>query len=225
MTMNTIKYVLFISIFALFCLSCSDEGDQFSEGEFASTMDFSNLKIGQKSYFTCYSSTCAEYRSNIQWKKDTLILEVIAQDGGTFRFQETYTQYSESFNNGELPSPIETNVIFKDDYLLLPDRQNSNFFWFYGNDTLQLQPMNTVSLVQEDCGLLLNRESFIGNDIGIVSSFRVDDIEIENKIAVSCIPGFLGDIDAYLIYEDESLNASHVVFSDDTVLGWIQLDM
>ena len=223
--MDTIKYVLFTSIIALLYLSCSRDDGQATEGEYISTMDFSNLEVGQKSYYTSYSSTCAEYSSNIQWSKDTLILEVTAHKAGVYTLQESYTQFSESFNMGELPDPNEISVIFQDNYLLLPDRQNSNFFWFYGNDTLQLQPSHTVALVQEDCGLLLNKESFIGNDIGIVSSFRVDNIEIENKIAVSCIPGFIGDIDAYLIYEDKSLNASHVVFANNTVLGWIQLDM
>lgn len=223
--MNTIKFLLYISSLAIICLSCSKDGNQFDNREFVSTMDFSNLQIGQKSYFTNYSSTCADYTSNIIWTRDTLILEVTAYEAGAFTFQEIYTQHSESFKNSATPDPIETSIIFQDNYLLLPERQNSNFFWFYGNDTLQLQPKNTVALVQEDCGLLLDREFFIGNDIGIISSFRVDEIEIENKIAVSCIPGFLGEIDAYLIYEDESLNASHVIFPDESVSGWIQLDM
>jgi len=113
-------------------------------------------------------------------------------------------------------------TFFKNDYLLLPDRFNSNFFWFYGNDTLHLQPAQTVGLVQNECGLVLEDEPFIGNDIGTLSSFKVDEVELKNKIAVSCVPGFF-EVDAYLIYHDKSLQASHVIQSGEIVRGWMQL--
>lgn len=220
--MKVLKLLVLLAVVAITFSNCKKEENLELRKEFKSTMDFLDLEIGQKSYYTSYSTTCENYSGNLEWTGDTIVLEVIDFQNETFTLQENYTPYSKSFQGQTLPEPINISVIFENDYILLPDRFSSNFFWFYGNDTLHLRPAQTVGLVQEECGLVLESEPFIGNDIGTVSSFKVDDVELKDKIAVSCVPGFF-EVDAYLIYHDKSLQASHVIQGGSDVRGWMQL--
>lgn len=222
--MKILKLMALLAAVAITFSNCKKDKKIEIDSEFKSTMDFMDLKIGQKSYYTSYTTTCDDYSGNLGWTGDTIILEVVDFRDETFTLQETYTAGSKSFQGQTLPEPLNISVVFENDYILLPDRFSSNFFWFYGNDTLHLQPAQTVGLVQDECGLVLESEPFIGNDIGTVSSFKVDDIELKDKIAVSCVPGFF-EVDAYLIYHDKSLQASHVIQGGENVRGWMQLGL
>lgn len=213
--MKNVAFLFLVSF--LFFISCSKDGSVVPP-ELIPDINFSDLEIGQTSSFVGYYSTCSEYQDNFEFRKDTLMLKVSAQEGATFTIEEYYTPYSESYINGQT-AVLEYEMTYQFDYLLIPERGSSQLFWFYANDTLQLQPGLTVNLQQESCTLFNDSNLFIGNDIGKVQEFEIGTEMIRNKYGVSCVPGWF-NVDAYLIYDESGLFASHVVQSGSAVLGW-----
>ncbi|MEM7375262.1 MAG: hypothetical protein AAF587_42095 [Bacteroidota bacterium] len=180
-------------------------------------VDFSNLKIGQTTTFILYLSDCSQLEEEFTFTGDTLVLEVIDQNG-QLHLQESLTRGSSGYepSNEAVRYPVES----KDGIALLPDRQSSSLFFFYANDTLRLNPTQTEPLKQDGCQLVLDKAPFIGNDIGFVSDFAFGDVHLKEKIAVSCEPYF--DLDAYLLYDARHLYMSHKIM-EERILGWIAL--
>jgi len=118
--MKVLKLMALLASFAIIFSNCKKEKLELRE-EFKSTMDFSNLEIGQKSYYTSYTTTCDNYDGNLEWSADTLVMEVVNFTDDIYTFKESYTAGSKSFQGQVLPTPIEISVIFENDYLLLPD--------------------------------------------------------------------------------------------------------
>ena len=120
-------------------------------------------------------------------------------------------------------------VTYKEDYLLIPDRQSSNLFWFYANDTLHLNVEPSRVLNQQECFLVAADEGlrFIGEEIAWIDHFDLEGVTFTDKLVVSCVPNLGFELDAYLIYDEFSLNASHQVFTSfdsrgvtRTTVGW-----
>ncbi|MGB3466869.1 MAG: hypothetical protein WBA74_16430, partial [Cyclobacteriaceae bacterium] len=111
----------------------------------------------------------------------------------------------------------------KDGYSLIKDRFSSQLFFFYGNDTLFLANEVKSTLQQAACQLAFETgDQFTGEEIGDVAEFRVGQILVKDKEAVSCVPMFF-EMDAYLFYNSNHLTMSHTV-SDIETSGWLQIE-
>ncbi len=183
-------------------------------------VQLSALEAGQQSMYVRYYLDCTDPDNSFAWTNDTLLLEVERKEGG-LQLQESLTPESPMFLNGQFQEPVEYPVETENGYILLPDRSNSALFFFYANDTIHLDPVHDVELVQNDCALLQDNNPFIGNDIGMVEDFRIGPIHHQEITAISCEPFF--NLDAYLLYSKDHLHTSHV-FTFDTlsvaVFGW-----
>jgi hypothetical protein len=133
-------------------------------------------------------------------------------------FSERFTEGSSLYQNG-FDSPTLYKVTAKENYLLLPERDSSTLFYFYGNDTLNLQPSNPINLTQEFCVLLTPDSTFIGDDIGHIEEFQFFEEVLVDQYAVSCIPSIIAVEDGYLVYDKNGLNASFVSFERDFLSG------
>lgn len=193
-------------------------------------INLSNLKDGQKSIYIKYETTCENRQTDFVYTGDTLIVEVVETDSGMV-LQESYTIHSPLYSlHDDNQNPKIIPVESKDKMLLLPERWTSNLFYFYGNDTLQVDPTHSTIIKQDGCYLMQEENPFIGNDIAWLDRLEVGDIVQENKTAVSCVPFF--ELDAYLIYDKHQLYQSHAIsfvtlngeVLEDLTSGWILLE-
>lgn len=197
--------ILFLGI----CVACSPEPiEEIVEETPSNQVQFSNLKVGQKSQYLRFEFDCVQTDTAFKWTGDTLNLEVVAKEG-TLYFQETFTPNSANIENlGTEPIlyPVEEEI----GKLRIPERSQSQLFFFYGNDVIDLNYMlySRPELKQNGCRLLMNETPFIGNDIAKVERFDVGGIHIKDKTVVSCVPVILG-IDAYLMYDINQLYLSY----------------
>jgi len=181
-------------------------------------IDLRDLKIGQYSYFVRYESNCDNLSGDFQFTNDTLLVEVI-EENGEMKFRERFTENSPMYQNGQT-DPIIHKVEHYDDFMLITERFNSPLFFFYGNDTIHLRNLEREDMVQNNCRIDFNGSTFVGNEIGFIDKFEIGDFEFKNKTVVSCVP-MLIDLDAYLIYDNRELVMSHTVdkFSNQ-IWGW-----
>jgi hypothetical protein len=185
-------------------------------------INLSNLEVGQRSQFINYTSNCNDLNGAFTLVGDTIIVEVISENG-ELKFKEYFTEYSPSYLNGSV-NPIIHKVIPHDNFILIPERFNSNLFFFYGNDTIHIKNMSQENMVQNNCRIDYNGSTFIGAEIGKIDIFTVGDLEYQEKTVVSCLPIWF-DFDAYLIYDQDELFMSHAVNrSDNSISGWTILD-
>ncbi|MEM9820640.1 MAG: hypothetical protein AAF985_06190, partial [Bacteroidota bacterium] len=56
-------------------------------------VNLSDLRVGQQSYFVQYETSCAGYESDFIYTGDTLVLEVVEQEG-QIALKESFTPYS-----------------------------------------------------------------------------------------------------------------------------------
>lgn len=194
-------------------------------------VQLSNLQVGQLSQFVRYMTNCNDMESNFDWSQDTLNLRVIEKNDQLY-FEESLTPYSPMYLSGIFVDPITYPVAAKNGKLFIPERENSALFFFYGNDHMQLEKSPSFflnPLKQENCRMMLKGEVFVGDEIGIIDDFTVGPVNIKNKIAVSCVPVFVG-VEAYLGYDSDQLYMSHVITVDEFngtrfeyVQGWYLL--
>lgn len=226
--------IFFFGILFL-ALSCSKENNIHPDPDtgpvpFPETrLNLSDLQVGQKSYYQKYTSKCDSMEQEFEFTGDTLIVEVIEIDGQLY-LKEQPTPHSTMYLDGTLTKPVQYPVHKeRENILVLPKRQESALFFFYGSDSLIVKPSQRVNLVQNDCKMYQLGNPFIGNDIGKINRFQIGEVLCENKTAVSCVP--ITDLDAYLIYDENELHASHAVyvtsFWDDVlgsrIIGWTLL--
>lgn len=219
---------LFFSLMLL-TLSCSKEDPINTKPIDTTVVNFSNLQVGQKSFYQFYTTKCDSLEQEFSYSGDTLVIEVIEREAN-LAIREYFTENSPRYINGINTEAVEYIVKPSKDDLILPQRENSNLFFFYGNDTLRLRPDQLVNLEQNDCKLHLSDNPFTGNDVGTVESFTIGDITQRNKIAASCVPFF--DLDAYLIYDENQLSMSHVIYEEyfwdelisTRIEGWVLID-
>ncbi len=199
----------------LFIFSCSVQEEFVDRLVSEGNINLDDLAPGQKSVYIRYASTCG--LPGINFTGDTLILETIIFNN-QIHLKESNTARSPSFTGGY--RLFEVSKITGD--VIIPDREGSALFFFYGNDTIHLKPSTRVDLVQNGCRLSLAGNNFTGDEIGYVRNFRVGSIMQANKTVVSCVPAIY-QMDAYLIYDENYLYMSHTVLTngDQTgVSGW-----
>lgn len=217
-----------ICMLAFSCEKSAVEPAPFKNG----AVHFKDLKAGQQSRFIRYTLNCNDFEQSFQWTGDTLILKVV-EEGKELYFQESLTPQSPLFLQGGDVNPVTYLVERQLDQLYLPQREDSRLFYFYGSDFLILKKESSTllnRLEQDNCYMNLKGEAFIGDEIGIIDRFEVGTLKIEDKMAVSCIPIYLG-IDAYLAYDLDQLYLSHVIHKSefngqrmDSVEGWFLLE-
>ena len=213
------KYIfLFASICNLF--SCSNKEDDTSimvDPEDSITVNFSNLKPGQQTTYLRINTKCLppelEGLFPIPFTLDTLLVTVESNEGNKYSVSENFIPHE----NSSTGNPYKTyyDIIDHGDFVLIPERDSSQLFWFYANDTLHLNPTNITNLEQVDCLININEELFTGNEIGKLDQFILNntinhDVTIDNKYVVSCLPPIVAmDQNLYLIYDEDGLHASY----------------
>ncbi len=186
----------------LICLAaCQQDDDPRPTTE---QVNFSNLKVGQKSLYRAYKANCNDMNGTFEWTENTLTLEVVGS-ASNLVLRESFMESPDVTP----PLPVEYPVIKIESGILLPQRQASRLFYFYANDTLRLNPSHDITLQQDACFLTSESGVFVGNDIGYLPLFEVGDVKVAGKTVVSCEP--LIELDGYLIHDDEKLQVSHVV--------------
>ncbi len=210
-------YHLFLLSIGL--LACSDSDDAaFVQ---LNPIDFSAPKEGQKSYYVNFSTNCMDYDQAFEYERDTLVVAVQAI-GDSIYFEEYLTSESYSVVTSGYNDTLTYGVTVRANDLLIPNRWESRLLFFYGNDTIHFARPTTAQLQQNGCRLEINGDPFIGEEVGSISQFTVGGYKLFNKRGVSCVPGFMGTFEAYLIYDRDALYVSETII-DDVVQGWRRL--
>jgi len=212
--MKTIYYIALLLGCVLY-LGCSKEKIIERPVPADGEIRLDGLAAGQSSIFKQYSAECG---AEITYTGTELKLETILDEGQLY-FQETLTE------GNVVQDPVRYPVNVFDTYITIPDRQESRLFFFYGNDRISIAPEATVTLRQNECFLFDGLDRFIGNSIAEINEFDIGIAQEINQTVVSCVPNL--DIDAYLVYDEYQLQASHTVSisefggqTDTWVHGW-----
>jgi hypothetical protein len=199
-------------LIALTLVSCDKDDDSAPPSadpvEPTDPIVFSDLQPNRIAKFERFTSQCG-FGDLFTYTGDTLILKTYI-DRGQLYFEESFSPFSTNFS---LIQPVSYPVTKKGGYILLPEREESSLFFFFGNDTIWTDPVHDVELNQFGC--LISYESgeqFTGDEIGFLETYTLGDILLEDQLAISCVPVIL-DLSAYLVYDRESLKISQ--FLDD----------
>ncbi|MEM7162881.1 MAG: hypothetical protein AAF487_10635 [Bacteroidota bacterium] len=218
------KNVVLYMAFLLFLAAC--EKEQLQPIVNHNQIDLSNPKVGQISCYVEYNAACALGNSSYSFSQDTLIVKLIEQDG-VLHFMEYLSYHSPSHLDGSFGNPIYHPVIFENDYMLIPERQRSELFYFYGNDTVHIDPVHDLDLNQNGCYLYHpTGEQFVGEEIGFSDEVEFGMINKQEKTVVSCVPTIL-NLDAYIVYDRSSIHVSHTIHTtteEKKINGWVLLD-
>ncbi len=199
-----------LTLLLLFLLGCGSDGIlPSSRFNGQNTVDLGNPQVGQKTYFQGFITLCESLEEDFEYTGDTLILEVFERENEYF-FGEYFTPHSGTYLDSQVHDTTYYPFKVAESFILLPERSRSTLFFFYGNDTLRLNPPSRAALVQEDCYLQLEGEVFDGDEIGKVRKIELGEIKINDKTAVSCIP-LIFDLDAYLVYDSKELHLSYSI--------------
>ncbi len=213
------KLLLLCCCFAILA-ACNDDDSIIEPSKNPVQLD--KLEVGQKSYFLNYLSNCDSLNTNFHLTGDTLVLEVV-EENGALKFKESFTEHSPKTINNPT-SPVFYSVEAFDNFVLIPQRFESNLFFFYGNDTIHINNLNQEAMIQNECRIDFNGSTFIGNEIGLIDEFKIGDFKQKNKTVVSCVP-MMWNLDAYLIYDKNALYMSHSVNQfDNSIAGWVLLE-
>jgi hypothetical protein len=197
-------------------LSCNDdESGIFEITNDPTGINLNNIEIGSTTTYLLYQSECDDHFS---FTGDTLDVTIIQRNDSLFIHEE----YTEGSNRSRSTEHV---IIPKSGYVLIPERFNSEFLFFYGNDTIFLDRQPEVSLVQNGCQLLEKESPFIGDAIGMVEEFTFGDLYISKKKGISCVPGSF-NIEAYIFYSSH-LNAIHIIntgFAGNNIFGFMAIE-
>lgn len=198
---------ILIPLFAISCNSDDNDSGPAPQPAPKNTIELNNLQDGQVNRYLRYTADCSDPTGSFTYSGDTLEVEIRSTTEGLV-FYEEFTEGSPNFGGLE---PSETRVISHDGYILIPERQFSQLFFFYGNDTIHLNKPEDLNLNQGSCFIEYeNGEPFIGEEIGFLPTFEYQDIRYQNNRIVSCVP-FVLNLDAYLIYDQSQLKMSHTL--------------
>lgn len=219
-------YLLFVFVLS----GCMPESDLPGPVDQLHTdwVNFSDPQDGQKTVYLRYESTCERLDKEFTYTGDTLIVEVMKTERATV-LMEYYTPGSPSF---EFLADTAFHEIFSHgDFVLLPEREKSAIFWFYGNDTLRLEPKRHEKIQQAGCELVVDGRNFLETEVGHLTSFEMGSIRIEDKSVVSCIPMVIA-ANAYLFHDAYHVYMSHAANQlefmgepSSSVFGWVVMEM
>ena len=222
MLTQRLQLLALLAPYLIFTMSCDVEADDptfFNDPN--NQIELSNPQVGQTSYYVRYTSDCADLNGHFQLTGDTLKMEIVENDGQLY-WQESFTKGSPLYATDDgIPHPFILEVAGEN--LIMPGRSPSSLFYFYGNDTLRLNPEQQEPMVQEGCLVNYNGNTFTGVEIGMLEAFQVGPLAEQQKIVVSCVPIIL-QLDGYLIYDQKSLRMSHTVTEEGEINGWRILD-
>ena len=194
----------------------------------ADWVNFSDPQDGQKTLYLSYESTCEDLDGDFRFSGDTLVVEVMKTERATV-LMEYFTTGSPSFDLQ--PDTVFHEIFSHGNFVLLPERDKSSVFWFYGNDTLRLNPDRHEKIKQERCHLEVDGRNFLETEIGHLKNFDMGPIHIEDKSVVSCIPMIIAS-NGYLFHDANHLYMSHTSNESEFngrissgVFGWVALEM
>jgi hypothetical protein len=200
-----------------FLLMACDSDDEEKTGPvsapapvFENTIRLNQMEDGQRNHYLHYTANCNDPAGSFTYTGDTLVVTIKNTSEG-LAFYEEFTAFSATMS--ELSSS-ETRVIQEDGYFLIPERELSYLFFFYGNDTVHLTKPEDLNLQQGSCFIEYeNGDPFIGEEIGFLPEFEYQNIRYENNRIVSCVPPLI-DLDAYLVYNESELRISQTLAND-----------
>ncbi|MCH2213664.1 MAG: hypothetical protein MK086_00700 [Flavobacteriales bacterium] len=206
------KILSLVAPLLLFACKSDNDDPSSSPADPKNTIQLNNLKEGQQNQYLRFSANCSDHNGTFEYTGDTLVVTVL-EDGEGLKFFEEFTKNSTHMNE-EIPSIHK--VFAGEDYILVPERQLSYLFFFYGNDTIHLTKPEDINLNQGSCFIEYpNGEPFIGEEIGFLSFYEYQDMRYTNNRIVSCVPMIL-DLDAYLVYDETQLKMSQTRIDDFT---------
>ena len=213
--MKNLIYIFAVSVFML--AACEKEiNEQVTEG----AVNLSKLETGQISRYIGFQSICGE-NDKFEYTGDTLIMEVKDVNGDLF-----LAEYLSPFSKNKEHDFISLTAVRQmNNGIEFTNRINSKFFNFYGSDTLKLDDAMAVSMKKKNCIVEFDNETFRGDQMGKISSFQIGDIQVKNKIIVSCVP--IIEVDGYLLYDQNQLYLNYALYtstfngvSSNTITGW-----
>ncbi|MEL7147655.1 MAG: hypothetical protein AAFO69_14865 [Bacteroidota bacterium] len=183
------------------------------------SINFAQPVSGQHSKYVRYTTECGKSTS-VSFTGDTLEV-TISGSGSEWQLTESFTEGSPMIQ--DTLSTFSQTYLLHDAYALIKERRSSQLFWFYGNDTLFFNRRRIIALEQDACRFTTSPdEPFIGDEMGHFDEFRIGQIVVTDKKAVSCIPMWI-PFEAYLIYNEKSLSLSHTL-NGDLIVGWLQIE-
>lgn len=215
------KYLqLLLLLFILAACSSDDDSQPIVLPDPGLNLD--KPSIGQGSTFVRLEGNCG-WSENFQYTNDTLEVKVIKQGDGLF-LQESFTEGSPLYETNS--EPVTYPIFDHDGFLVIPERQESALFFFYGNDTLFTRDLNHVTATQEECTPMVSGDVFRGDDIAFIEELKIHDIALYNHTIISCVP-VIFDLEAYLCYTNGELNLSYTLdsgFPGLTLNAWKRID-
>lgn len=216
--MKTLNFYTLCCLFL--CISCTKDALKIDTNLTYKPLDkninLSHVKWGQVSKYLAYQADCPDMDASFKYTGDTLIVQ-IKEEWEELVVEEFLTPYSTSYLNGEVTDTFRYPIELQDDRIVLRERSNSRLFFFYDSDFLPLNfPPLMPTALQDGCRLNLGETPFTGNELVQFPEFKVGDIHMYNKAAVSCRPIVEGD--GYLIYDKDRLYLSHTI-TDVTFSG------
>ena len=201
-------------------VSC-DRDDEMSPIPVLEEVNLRALSHGQQTIFVRLDAICG--LDTPMYSGDTIIWRVVEEDGNLF-FEEQFTVGSPQFDAN--PMAVRYPVVQEDNYILIPSREESALFFFYGNDTIFTQPEHTAVLTQSECLPFIVDVPFEGDEIAFMPEFDLFGISLRNETVVSCVP-VIFDLEAYLCYKEGVIDLSYTLssgFPGLTFVGWERLD-
>lgn len=200
-------YIALCAISLIFA-SCESDDDQAPPSDLnpKNELRINDLKVGQSNRFLAFNDMCFQ-SGFFEYTGDTLLVEVVPMGSG-IGIRESFTPGST--NHSEV-QPVTHAVVKRDGYLLLPERQLSQLFYFFGNDTLPVAKPHSIALQQGECHIeYQSGEPFIGEEVGLISLLELGDRQYTEKRVVSCVPPIMG-LDGYLVYDSKQLFVSMTI--------------
>ena len=200
--------IFFLSTLALMITSCSDDETIIEEPiieevpiiEDEPGLNFGHLELGDITHFIMFQNECDDLGGDLNFTGDTLTWEVTQLENGKAVLTERFTESSPLADI----QPFDNPISFTSDYILMPNRWESNLFFFYGNDTLRVAPTPTVELTQQGCSFMLGNNIFTGDEIAQVSEASMGTYSYSDMTVVSCVPGSVQDAYICLLYTSPS---------------------
>lgn len=215
------KYLSTLLLFALL-IACDSDDDGGINPLPDPNINLDQPRVGQQTTFLRIEGNCG-WSADFHYTTDTLLVEVV-KEGDVLSFRESFTPGSPLYETNT--DPVTYPVMDEDGFLLIPEREQSSLFFFYGNDTIFTKNIEPVTAVQNECTPMVSGDVFRGDDIAFIEDIAIHDVALRDQIIVSCVP-VIFDLEAYLCYNQGELNLSYTLssgFPGLSLNAWVRLD-